>query len=365
MSKLQKFAEAAAAPRPNLRDVDALIYETPIKAPDAGRQVAKPIPIADIWPDRRQPRKLPSAARAGWNGDPAAIQPVFERWFALAEQESGHPVNLLPRLEATEDVKPDQSLGPIESSLLALIDLASSIRRDGLNNPISILRHGDTYQIETGERRWLAHHLLLLTYQDSGEDSWARILAHVVEKSSIWRQAAENGARENLNAIGKARQLALLLIDIYSQEGIPFADIDELVKPGECDRAYYAQVADGEVYRVPRGMSQPILSVMGLPDPGQIRKYRALLRANDALWTRADDENLDEFTIRGLMEQSRHTVPHGTVPKPKTKPKPVTLKLSAESLAATKWGEVKARMPETPDDELLADIFDFYLKHQE
>src|SRR5690606_34285023 len=103
-------------------------------------------------------------------------------------------------------------LGPLEGSLLALADLAGNIRRNGLMNPISVVRVGERYQIETGERGWLAHHLLRLL---TGDDNWQYVAARVVERSSVWRQAGENSARADLNAISKARQFALLLMDLY------------------------------------------------------------------------------------------------------------------------------------------------------
>src|SRR5690606_4780692 len=131
--------------------------------------------------------------------------------------------------------------GPIESALIRVIDLSASIRRDGLTNPITIADEDGQFIIETGERRWLAYHLLywrLNTLNNDDQHDWSRIPAHVVDELSIWRQASENNARADLNAIGKARQLALLLMDIFVQEGVQFEHLDNY----QNDQTFYAQV---------------------------------------------------------------------------------------------------------------------------
>src|SRR5690606_35218201 len=123
-------------------------------------------------------------------------------------------------------------------------------------------------------RRWLAHHLLGII---TGDASWQIISARVVEQSSVWRQAGENSARADLNTISKARQFALLLMDLYQQPDSAnmFQDYDACVPPGGCDRAYYVQVADSVHFRIPRGKGEQMLNAMGLKGRAGFSRYRA------------------------------------------------------------------------------------------
>lgn len=310
--------------------------------------IAKPLDIFEITPDPAQPRRaIPSAVRAEWDGKMATVSDMLARWMNLVE--------ITPNmyLDPDLDFERPAEVPPQAETLIKLMADAATIRRDGLSDPIIVVRHGDGYQIEDGERRWLAHHLL---YAYTNDERWRKIPARIEDAINVWRQASSNGARASLNAIGKARQLAILLIDLYAQIGVQFASFDEMVAPGGCDRAYYAQVADGEAYRIPRGQSEALLGAIGLKDPVQLRQYRALLRLPDDLWLRADDENLDEFQIRKLLQDSKDTVTHVTVSKPITLRIPVAL--------SDKWGQVRQRLPEASKDEIIGTLLDFYLSHQ-
>ena len=112
--------------------------------------------------------------------------------------------------------------GRKEAPLLRLADLAGSIRQDGLTNPITVVKTGDTHVIETGERRWVAFHLLN-AYIDG--DDYQSIPARRMPELNLWRQASENTARDALNAIARARQIALLLMDMHGWEH--FAAIED------------------------------------------------------------------------------------------------------------------------------------------
>ena len=191
-------------------------------------------------------------------------------------------------------------------------DLAATIYRDGLTNPITVAQQGNQtavqYQLETGERRWLAYHLLHANFPQDGQ--WTKIPARIVESPNLWRQAAENNARDNLNAIGKARQFALLLMDLLSRESgdaVTFKPFDAF----RHEREFYAQVADGNRYRIPRGKGQLLVSVIGLGNPDQLRDYRKLLSLPDEAWKIADDYHLTEYRLRELMSiavDKRHLV---------------------------------------------------------
>lgn len=275
-----------------------------------GRQVARPISIFDIWPDMAQPRRaMPSAARYAWDGDPHNLRQAFDAWLTLAEDEAGVEIDLRGIIEGglSEEqlpALPDEAT--LAESFVKLAALAASIQQEGLTNPITIVEHGQGYQIETGERRWLAYHLL---YCLTDGKKWSKIPARAVDAFNIWRQAAENNTRADLNAIGKARQFALLLMELLRVEGHQFQPFQAFGY--EAEQVFYAQVADGDMYRVPRGKGEMLLAAMGLKNGRQLRDYRALLRLPPELWVLADDENWTEFRIR--QEVSEDTVPTGTV----------------------------------------------------
>jgi hypothetical protein len=268
--------------------------------------------IEEIYPNVTQPRRaIPSALRQYWNGNPSAASmgAFYRMWLREVELERGSNFPLHDYLERnvtersqhidTSDQQLDQvaavpAPGPKEAALMRVVDLAASIRRDGLTNPISIAQKGTLHEIETGERRWLAYHLLNWCF-GAVEEDWSRIPARVVEQISIWRQASENNARADLNAIGKARQFALLLMDLLvNEDGVRFQAFNEF----DGERDYYAQVSDGTLFRVPRNRGEDLLNAMGLENPVQLRQYRALLRLPQPVWEWADDLNWTESFIR-------------------------------------------------------------------
>lgn len=249
------------------------------------RERIERIPISDIKPDARQPRRaVPSSVRAVVPDAQSGID-FLQAWsdqlgFRLGEITQ----EIIEGAELPEDFDPR----PIESAWLRLAELAGSIRRDGLTNPITVVRDGGLYRLETGERRWLAFCLLSAFYGDE----YQLIPARIVERFDVWRQATENNARADLNAVGRARQFAILLMDILGAEGFqPFEAF-------AAEQDFYAQVADGELYRIPRGQGPRMAAAMGLPNVVQLRQYRALLRLPGELWIRADDENWTENAIR-------------------------------------------------------------------
>lgn len=294
-------------------ELDAKIYGS-LGELSAGKIVAKPLPLAEIRPDARQPRRqIPSALRAAWDGEPGSL---FRQWILAHAAEVGKREDaatgfLFDRMNGVQTemdaVYQDEAVrGPTEpssgvytKSLLAVVDLASQIRAEGLINPIRVVKADAGYLIESGERRWLAFQLL---HWFTGDEGWSKIPAVVAPQFSAWQQARENTARSSLNAIGMARQLALLLMDLYAAEGVTFLPFDDMVPPGGCDRAYYAQVADGQTWRVPRGQGETLVGALGLKSPSQLRQYRMLLSVSDTLWQAADDLDWPERHVREIIE---------------------------------------------------------------
>ena len=86
----------------------------------------------------------------------------------------------------------------------ALEDLASSIRAQGVMQPITVRPIGiDSYEIIAGERRWRAA-------QQAGLDTIPALIREVSDESAIAMALIENIQREDLNAIEEAQALVRL-----------------------------------------------------------------------------------------------------------------------------------------------------------
>ena len=318
-----------------------------IAAADSEFQPIEAVSIHEIHPNTIQPRySIPHNLTDIFAFNPKNIVDIFQRWIIEIQLEKGQQdydiINFLlgsatargERVESDDGEAPpaNQLASGKEFALMKLIDLAASIRRDGLSNPISLVQHDDRYEIETGERRWLAYHILYWKFGDGDKRpdgsvvNWSRIPARIVNQVDVWRQASENNARDNLNAVSRARQLALLLMDLHGWQN--FSKLDA------CDneQAFYAQVADGSTWRIPRGQGERLLNAMGLSDASQLRQYRALLRLPGELWRKGDDEDLSEGELR-KMRAALDSVTRVTVARAKRK-KDTIARLAAD---ATQW----------------------------
>jgi preprotein translocase subunit YajC len=286
--------------------------------PDSGRVVARPTPINTIWADVKQPRRaIPISIRMHWDGNPAGLIALFKQWHQVAEDAAGVPIDieaLLNKGTLSDDegnLIDTDKLPSIAQGFIELIALAIDIKAIDLTNPISIVESDGRLLIETGERRWLAHHLLHIYLKD---DKWSKIRAFKNDgRNFILRQASENTKRRDLNAISMARQLGLLIIDVRQRDGVIYQEYDDIVTAGMCERRYYAQVWDGLRHSV-KGHAEQIRDAMGNLSTETMSRYRALLRltedeaVNDALWIKADVENWAEGALRDVA-----TLPIGKV----------------------------------------------------
>lgn len=240
--------------------------------------------IFDVVADASQPRRvMPLNVRREWDGTAAGILPALMKWRDWVEGEINQKLDMAAILESVVEVEWDSERGAVQS-FAALLNLASSILRDGLVNPIHVVKSESGHIIESGERRWMAYHLLNATYGDH-----ERIAAHVQGEFSVWRQAAENTARRELGAIGMARQYARLLMALLEEDGQRFRPIGEMLNDRNGDQAFYAQVKDA---RIPYGKSGKVYDALGLSSRESVRLYKSLLGIDGALWLKADDENM-------------------------------------------------------------------------
>lgn len=310
----------------NLQDVDQALFGKVEIGKQGKQDRIRNLEIHSITPDPKQPRRVvPTIVRDNSDGTPADIlhtwlvmiaderKERFDKAIAAGQlMEHERPDDAFPRhvylfngetergwddgeQQAANTQQKDfrqiiADFGHLEASFIKVINLAASIHRDGLSNPITVAKLDQGhYIIETGERRWLAYHLLDMFFEDH---DYGKIPARLVEEVSIWRQAAENNSRDNLNAISRARQLAILLMDLYGQDN--FTPLENF----EHEQGYYAQVAEGRDYPVPRGKGEQVVTAMGIKNVVQIRQYRSILRLEQHQWEHADDTDMTERQIR-------------------------------------------------------------------
>lgn len=99
----------------------------------------------------------------------------------------------------------------------ALQELADSIKRFGLMQPIEVRRDGDQYEIVAGERRWRAHQLAELT-----EIKVIVTDGNLTEMERFKRSVAENINRADMTPMEEARAFSRILKE---QEGAEAKDV--------------------------------------------------------------------------------------------------------------------------------------------
>lgn len=290
---------------------------------------AKPIDIFKIQPNPMQPRRvIPSRFREG----PLIDQ--IEAWLDEVETISGRAFPLAALIKGAIELRAreERVATTEELPMLRLADLAASIHQDGLTNPITVVGAGDNFLIETGERRWVAYHVL---HEYVGGDAYRAIPARRVSELNLWRQASENTARDNLNAIARARQIALLLMDMHGWDN--FAPIETF----DCEQDFYAQVADSVKWRVPYGRAEQLCAACGFENASRIRQYRALLRLSREQWNRADDQDITEFELRKWLHPRRVTPVTKSQAKAKESTLPAALERFDKHVTKSQFGKME------------------------
>ncbi|MCL4252770.1 MAG: ParB N-terminal domain-containing protein [Anaerolineae bacterium] len=301
----------------SLTDADAALFGE-LSRREGARPTIRPISIFQIYPDFKQPRRaVPAQVREHWSGEPKDIADLFNVWVNAIDEErhkAGEPdfnldhflwsEKIESRAVSEDDYESEKyQPGPMENAFLKVVELAVSIRRDGLANPVTVQRlDRNSYRMETGERRWLAFHILYGYFNgEDGKpmerDNWQNIPAIVVDTFNVWRQASENAARADLNAVGRARQFAILMMDLLNAQDIRFDDYDALVKRGQSERAYYAQVIP---YRVPSGKGEMLSNGLGISHRAAFTRCRTILGLPDEVWMIGDTLDLSEDELLRL-----------------------------------------------------------------
>ncbi len=212
---------------------------------------ARLIPIDQIRPDPTQPRRL------------------LPRDLGEALAAGATPSEILTQLRSR--VGRDKWT---RERLVKLDALANSIAADGLMQPIRIFPSGDDrYEIEEGERRWWAHHILV----QQGKDQFRNIATFVVDRDSessglLRRRVAENVLRSDFTAIELARATVGRIQEIL------VAEPD--TKQGDAERRVGSE----------NGMSDR-----------RVRQFAALLTLSPEVQELAQQARLSENSLRRIV----------------------------------------------------------------
>lgn len=268
---------------------------------DQGLRVEK-IAISLIRPDAAQPRRvLPEMIHQAFHSQEITPVQALKQYIEkvrIAARQKGRPFeNVLELLRAGEEQEGSSDLTPLEHDLRDLINLAVTLRQDGQVNPLTIVDHSQgaipTYIIETGERRYWANYIdmeFIPGYQGDGTIPCILLQPH---QASVFRQAKENTSRSGLNAIGMARQAALLLMAVHGVH-----------PPNGCvSHGFYRQALELDL-RNKREYTTDVLSAMGGISRSRLSHYKALLDLPDEALELADRYNLEERILRYVLQLS-------------------------------------------------------------
>lgn len=165
-------------------------------------------------------------------------------------------------------------------------DLAQSIRRSGLLQPIAVRRLGESFQIIAGERRWLAAKV-------AGLSEVPIVVREASDEQMLELALIENLQREDLNAIDRAKGYAVLCErfdlrpeEVASRLAEDRTTVVNYLRLLDLSDDIQGMVADG---RLSMGHARCLL---GVPDPSRRRQL-------------ADSAARSGLSVRGLEEVVR------------------------------------------------------------
>ncbi|MBZ0308197.1 MAG: ParB/RepB/Spo0J family partition protein [Anaerolineae bacterium] len=258
------------------------------------------VAIGLIRPYAAQPRRvLPEVIHQAFHRHELTPVQALKQYIEkvrIVAREKGRPFeNLMDMLVFEQEDESPLELTPMESDLRDLTNLALTLRNDGQVNPLTIVDATEgvvpNYMIETGERRYWANYInmeFIPNYQGDGSVPCIILPPH---QASVFRQAKENTARAGLNAIGMARQAALLLLDVH--------DIHPPDTPVSHD--FYRQALDLDL-RGKREYTADILAAMGGINKGYFSYIKSLLQLSDDAIELADRYNISEKHLRYIVQ---------------------------------------------------------------
>jgi hypothetical protein len=276
-SAIDKLAGSMSMTDIGFRPTDQRVYE---------------INLDRIFPDPSQPRRLlPHDLRdAVYNSDMSPSEAIRE----LVLRAEGDDVVSLLILGGKEKGPADENDSIVEDT--GLLALAQSIREVGLRNPLNVYRADDPekpdlvhYRLGEGERRFWAHHLLVLQGHEQFKSAKCIVESLPNDEELIHqRQEAENAARVDLPAIARARSMERLKERLSIEMGTRVPGENTIKLPSQRE----LQNAIGQ--RVKTFTGRAIGDRM-------VRNYLALLNLSPEAQDLAEAAQLTEKQLRPVM----------------------------------------------------------------
>lgn len=283
----------------SIGDQDFLGSETMQSLRDHGLRVER-IAISLIRPDAAQPRRvLPEMIHQAFHNQELTPVQALKQYIEkvrIVSRQKGRPFeNLMDLLISTDETRDERELTPIERDLHDLTNLALTMRSDGQINPLTIVDCSQgampSYRIETGERRYWANYINMEFIPGYQEDGNVPCIILPPGEGSVFRQAKENTSRAGLNAIGMARQVALLILAVH----------DIHPPNGPVSHDFYRQVLELDLRGKPE-YAADILSALGGITRQRMSQFKLLLSLSDEAIEFADQYSVDEGRLRHVLK---------------------------------------------------------------
>lgn len=263
-----------------------------------------------IYPDPDQPRRLlPHDLRdAVYNNEMSPAEAIRE---LVLRAEQNNTVALLILGGKEKGPADEQDTISEDTGLLAL---AQSIREVGLRHPLNVYRIDDPeqadlikYRLGEGERRFWAHHLLVLQGHEEFRSAKCIVESLPSDEEIIHqRQEAENAARVDLPAIARARSMERIKERLTVELGtrVPGENTIKLPSQRELQNAVGQQVKTFTGRAIGDRMVRNYLTLLNLSpeaqdlaEAGQLseKQLRPVMRLN------SDEEQL--AMIRRIIEE--------------------------------------------------------------
>src|SRR6266436_2464993 len=207
--------------------------------------------------------------------------------------------------EATSDIPVDQiDVNPNQPRELfdskALNELAASIQTSGVIQPIVVRRHGDSYQLIAGERRWRAA-------RQAGLARIPAVVREATDAQSLEIALVENLLREDLNPMEEAEAYQRLLAEFgWTQEELAQRVGRDRSSIANCLRLLKLPAliqADLRAGRLTMGHARALLSV---DSPDEQLKLREQILAHS--WTvRATEHDVQQKRVKPPRRQLRRS----------------------------------------------------------
>ncbi len=245
-----------------------------------------------IVPDPTQPRRLlPHDLREAVYNNRMSPTEAMRELILRAERNDTVALLILGGKEKGPVEEDDQTIE--DTGLLAL---AQSIREVGLRHPLNVYRIDDPdqpniikYRLGEGERRFWAHHLLLLQGYEEFRNAKCIVESLPDDEELIHqRQEAENAARVDLPALARARSMERIKERLIIEMGTRVPGENTIKLPGQRE----LQIAVGQQVKTFTGRA--------IGDR-MVRNYLAILNLSIEAQDLAEAAQLTEKQLRPVM----------------------------------------------------------------